>query len=311
MNITIQDFKAFKLAAELQNFTQAAKQLYMTQPAFSRLIASLEMELGVKLFNRTTRTVRLTPEGQICLLRVNQILDSYDLLLSNMERARHGYAGELHVGFNPVSGPPRFFVDALKRLQEEYPDIAVTLTRSYSDDLVSQIKDGRLDCALVSGYYIAPSDNLIQKTLQSIQLYALVHTSHPLAERDCVTIRELSSWPLVFMQANAPRTYETVIHEFRRQELPSPETISANDLDDLIMQVRISHHIGISSFCDPNHQYDDIEAKSILELRSNGNHAGRGLAWHKSCSNPALFALCDVLDKGAEERRSSGPYPFD
>ena len=60
MNISIEDLKAFRLAAEKLNFTQAAKILYMTQPAFSRLITSLEKEWGVRLFDRTTRKVSLT-----------------------------------------------------------------------------------------------------------------------------------------------------------------------------------------------------------------------------------------------------------
>ena len=63
MNISIQALKAFQAAAETGNFTRAAERCYLSQPAFSRLIAGLEKELGVKLFRRNTRRVELTEEG--------------------------------------------------------------------------------------------------------------------------------------------------------------------------------------------------------------------------------------------------------
>lgn len=311
MNISIEDLKAFRLAAEKLNFTQAAKILYMTQPAFSRLITSLEKEWGVRLFDRTTRKVSLTAEGKTCLFRVNQILDSYNLLLSDIERVHHQYFTELYVGFNPVSGPPQFFIDALKQLQIEQPGIKISLTRGYSDELVAQLNTGQLDCALVSGYYISRSDKLERKPLQSISLYALFHKSHPLAKKKKINLTNLSKYPLVFTSAKAPRTYQTVLSEFRLQELPAPYTISVDDLEELLMQVRLNQVVGISSFNDPNHQYDDIQSCVITEFLGTYDQEGRVLAWHTNSTNPCISLLCKVLDEKAQQHKGSGLYPFD
>ena len=143
MNISIQALKAFRAAAEMGNFTRAAERVYLSQPAFSRLISALEKDLGVTLFRRSTRQVELTEEGKACLVRVEQILSAYDLMLSELERMRNGQ--ELRVGFNPVSGPPEFLIAALRRMGEEHPDTRIGLVRSYSLDLVSRVVGGDLD----------------------------------------------------------------------------------------------------------------------------------------------------------------------
>ena len=86
MNMTIQMLRAFKAAVQMGSFTRAAEKCFMTQPAFSRLIAAMEEDLGVRLFERTTRRITLTPEGEMCLKRVNQMLDAYDLMHQEMEQ---------------------------------------------------------------------------------------------------------------------------------------------------------------------------------------------------------------------------------
>ena len=124
--------QAFWQAAKLGNFTRAAENCFMTQPAFSRLMSRFEKEMGVRLFERTTRHVTLTPEGVICLKRIDEILEAYDQMRTELEEAQSAVVTELHVGYNPVSGPPEFFVQALRQLQKAYPHVRVTIVRTYS-----------------------------------------------------------------------------------------------------------------------------------------------------------------------------------
>lgn len=311
MNISIQTLRAFSFAAETGSFTQAARLTYMTQPAFSRLIASFEKEMGVKLFTRTTRRVELTQEGQLCLLRARQILDSYELLLSDMERARHSLCGELHVGYNPLSGPPEFLIQALRRMGDEYPGVKVTLSRGYSYELVSRIKNGLLDCALVSECYFSDSDNLKSRPLQTIFLYALIHEKHPLASKQEIHTRDLAPFPLIFMKDNAPLTRLAIASRFQELGLSMLEDVPAYDLDDMIMRVRIGSGIGITSFSDPNHLYPDLRPIILHESMVRTPPSLRVLAWHKNCQNPSLEILLHTLEKEALQAGSAGPVPFD
>ena len=311
MNVTMQVLRAFKAAAETGSFTHAAEKTYMTQPAFSRLIASLEAELGVKLFERTTRRVVLTTEGESCLWRINQILDTYDLMLSDIERMKHSRAGNLAMGYNPVSGPPEFIVRALKRLGEEYPNIRVSLVRAYSNELVEMVGDGRLDCALVSSAYFTDTSGMEIKPLQPIHLYALVSRDNGLAAVEELSARHLKGVPLVFMSNTAPRTRKTVLHEFEKQGIPLTEDPAVEDLEEMVMRVRIGRVAGITSFCDPNHQYPDIVAKRIAEFGETSSKHARVLAWRKENGNLSIRALNEILEKEAETKSENGLFPFD
>ena len=311
MNVTMQVLRAFKAAAETGSFTHAAEKTYMTQPAFSRLIASLEAELGVKLFERTTRRVVLTAEGESCLWRINQILDTYDLMLSDIERMKHSRAGNLAMGYNPVSGPPEFIVRALKRLGEEYTNIRVSLVRAYSNELVEMVGDGRLDCALVSSAYFTDTSGMEIKPLQPIHLYALVSRDNGLAAVEELSARHLKGVPLVFMSNTAPRTRKTVLHEFEKQGIPLTEDPAVEDLEEMVMRVRIGRVAGITSFCDPNHQYPDIVAKRIAEFGETSSKHARVLAWRKENGNLSIRALNEILEKEAETKSENGLFPFD
>ena len=127
MSLSIQKLKAFLIIAETLNFTKAAEQMYMTQPAYSRLISSLEKDLGVQLLKRTTRKVVLTEAGEICLIRARQVVDSYQMLCEEAERLRRGEGNRLKIGYNPFGGPPASVTSAIQKLMERYTPEMVQL----------------------------------------------------------------------------------------------------------------------------------------------------------------------------------------
>ena len=313
MNMTIQMLRAFKAAAQMGSFTRAAEKCFMTQPAFSRLIAAMEENLGVRLFERTTRRITLTSEGEMCLKRVNQMLDAYDLMHQEMELARHSRVGNLRVGYNPVSGPPQFLLQALRRLSEEYPGIHVTLVRSYSGELVEMLDAGKLDCALVSGSYFSDTTRFEIRFLQPIYLYALVRRDSSLARLEVLRVRDLKGIPMVFMANTAPRTRNTILKEFEKQGITPTEDEPVVDLEDMIMRVRIGSVAGMTSFGDPNGQYPDVVAKKVEEFneRKTELRYTRVLAWKKGDENLSLKALNEILDKEAEKKGNASPLPFD
>lgn len=311
MNMTIEALRAFKTAAETGSFTKAAEQSYMTQPAFSRLIASMEKEFSVRLFERSTRRVLLTPAGELCLQRVKLILSTYDLLLKDMETERTRCTGHLRVGYNPVSGPPAFFVEAIRRLGIERPGIRTSLVRAYSTSLVEQVERGELDCALVSSFYLSMHDNLEVRHLQPIFLYALVRKEKPMAMRERVSVCDLVGEPMVFMKDTAPRTRRCILQAFEERGLPPTEAEPVDDLEEMIMRVRTDDVVGISSFCDPNHQYPDVVAVIISEFETIEPMCGRALVWRRDGAQTEVEALNRILDDEARKGSRNGVYPFD
>ena len=112
--------------SETRNFSQVAEKLGMTQPALSKQILSLEKELGVKLFDRDTNPISLTPAGERFVQDAKDLIYKEDQLIRSMERFRSGKEGQLTIGISPFRSlylMPRI----VKRLKEKFPGVRVCL----------------------------------------------------------------------------------------------------------------------------------------------------------------------------------------
>jgi DNA-binding transcriptional LysR family regulator len=135
------NIEAFVHAAELGSFTRAAKRLRLTPSALSRRIAQLESETGVRLIDRTTRTVRLSDEGRLFLERARSALESLDAAHAAVASVRDRPAGLLRVEAPTMLGH-HVIVPALPRFVARYPELRVELLlRDHGSDLVSESID--------------------------------------------------------------------------------------------------------------------------------------------------------------------------
>ena len=115
------------MLSEMRNFSHVADALEITQPALSKQIIGLENELGVKLFDRSTTPVALTPAGEFFIEKARDLLFEEDVLLKTMERYKTGENGKLTSGISPFRClymiPP-----ILKPLQERFPRLQLVLS---------------------------------------------------------------------------------------------------------------------------------------------------------------------------------------
>ncbi|HYD61949.1 MAG TPA: LysR family transcriptional regulator [Noviherbaspirillum sp.] len=123
----LQSMKVFRTVAELGGFSAAARQLDLSNPVVTRLVADLEKHLGVRLLNRSTRSLSLTDAGAVYLERCRRVLDEIDdmdALVFDQSRQLHG---ELRIA-SPVSFGISLLTPLLKQYREKYPKITVELT---------------------------------------------------------------------------------------------------------------------------------------------------------------------------------------
>ena len=90
--------RCFLAAADCLSFTRAADRLYLSQPVLSRQIAAMEEELGIQLFIREKKAVRLTPAGEIFAAGMKRLSDDYQSLLEKASAVHNGFEGSLNVG---------------------------------------------------------------------------------------------------------------------------------------------------------------------------------------------------------------------
>ncbi len=290
MTVTMEHLRCFQAAAEALNFSKAAEACYITQPALSRTISALEKELGVRLFERSTRRVTLTPQGELCLRRASRILAEYDRL---REELREGGIQELRIGFNTQGGPPPWFLTAVKALRAEHPGLKVSLRPVASRESVFQVARGELDCALIYERSAALTQGLSVERLTSLSRWAVVSTAHPLAEREHIHLKDLSGETLVFLKGLEPVTYREFRAEAGSQGLSSWPEAAARDLSELLLQVEVNGSVGITGHWP--HHGENVRFLPLEELSGEGPDHSLALCWREDAATPLTEGFREKL----------------
>ncbi len=143
------------------NFSTTAKLLGITQPALSKQILHLEEEIGVKLFDRATLPLMLTPAGEHFIERVQSLLYHEDQLLKSMEEFKSGERGNLVIGISPFRAT-YLMPSLIKKIKDEFPNIKIVLNENTSDEIRNDAIDGKFDFAIVN---LPVNDTLLDVTL--------------------------------------------------------------------------------------------------------------------------------------------------
>lgn len=135
--------------SEVCNFSQVAEKLNITQPALSKQILSLENELGVKLFDRSTTPMTLTAAGESFIAQAKELLFRQEQLAHSMSRFQSGQSGRLVIGISPFRA--LYMIPQIaKKVRERFPGVQVFLHEVGSDILRKEVADGKYDFAIVN-----------------------------------------------------------------------------------------------------------------------------------------------------------------
>jgi DNA-binding transcriptional LysR family regulator len=187
----LQQMRYVIAVAETNSFTRAAEKCLIVQSALSHQIARLEKELGAKLFERTSRRVRLTPAGAAFLPAARQSLDAAERAVAEVAAAVGEVRGRLAVGLIPTVAA----VDipgALRAFHQQYPNVRISLRVGASEELLEQVKQSAIDVAFLGLPTTARPEGVNAQELARDRLVAVVATDHPLAGETTVSLRRLS-----------------------------------------------------------------------------------------------------------------------
>ncbi|MGX1885013.1 LysR family transcriptional regulator [Streptomyces sp. NPDC055287] len=188
----LQQMRYVVAVAETNSFTRAAERCLVVQSALSHQVARLERELGARLFERTSRRVRLTPAGAAFLPSARQCLDAADRAAAEVAAAVGEVRGRLAVGLIP-SVAAVDIPGALRDFHQQYPDVRIGLRVGASEELVEQVKQGAVDVAFLGLPTTARPQGVGAHELARDRLVAVVAPDHPLAGGSAVDLRILSS----------------------------------------------------------------------------------------------------------------------
>jgi DNA-binding transcriptional LysR family regulator len=179
----LRQLRYFRSIARTGSFSAAAAGEFVVQSALSQQIRKLEDELGVKLFERTTRTVRLTREGEQLLELADRVLADVDLVVAEADALRGVVRGKVAVGMMECPPASLDMAVLLRDFHAEHPGVEVALRSGGSERMLDDVRSGELDFAILGLPPAGIPDRLSARTLLVEDLVGLVEVDHRLSGR--------------------------------------------------------------------------------------------------------------------------------
>lgn len=183
---TIRQLEVFLATAERKKMSEAAKQLYISQPTISQIISELEKEYQTKLFERNAKELRITPAGSLLLKSAREILAIHKALEQNMKTMNA--IRPLRIGATMTVGA-NIIGKITERMNVLYPDIDISVNVSNTDCIEQLLLHNELDIALVEG--LIRNKELISEPTLLDRLCIICGKAHPFAGRTCLRAEDL------------------------------------------------------------------------------------------------------------------------
>ncbi|AWM91793.1 LysR family transcriptional regulator [Pseudomonas sp. 31-12] len=225
--IDLRRLRYFLLVSDELHFGRAAARLHIAQPPLTRQISALEADLGFRLFDRSTRNVRLTSEGRHFLPYARAVLEQVDLTASITSKLAAGSAGHLAVGYASSIALSDIFSQTIQTFCSAYPDVQLTVEEGASSTQWSQLIEGRLDIGMSRMQPPADDAEIQAICLDNEPLVAAIASDSPLTRKEQVTLADLSAYPLIAFPTDYGSGLNEIIEAlYRRQALiplPAPK----------------------------------------------------------------------------------------
>ncbi|WP_028601099.1 LysR family transcriptional regulator [Ottowia thiooxydans] len=210
--IDIRAWRQFIMVADELHFGRAAQRLNMTQPPLTQAIAGLERQLGVRLFDRTKRSVQLTPAGAALLPQAQDLVARALALPEQARAAASGEVGRLRlafvstVGFGGLPGWVRNF-------RATSPGVRLELTEATGDVQLRLLREGRIDAGIVLHAHEEPAPlGITRQMIGQEPLWLALPQAHPLAKTANLAFEQVAREPLVlFPRAILPAIYDGLL----------------------------------------------------------------------------------------------------
>lgn len=275
--------KYFLEAARHLNFTEAAKKLYITQPALSQQITALEAELNMQLFIREKNKLRLTPAAVVLVKELSEHEKQYNQIVEKARVANQGNNGMIAVGILQGQVLTENFQNALWDFRSQYPGVYIKLTVDSFHGLRDKLDSGELDIAYTTNFDIEDESLYLYEEVDENVGVAVVSIRHPLANEHITKLSQLKDETIVIIDADETIKVQAMIIEDCRRAGFTPKLALAENLNEQMLWIETGIGVGIinrdSTICyNPNvKQFEDlyigINSFVVAKHRENSNPA--------------------------------------
>src|SRR3989454_6044824 len=301
----LRHLRYFLAVGEALNFTKAAAQLRVAQPALSRQVQDLEDEIGVDLMKRSPRGVTLTAEGKLFLDEVRELLKRADESVEKVRALARGEYGELHVGYAP-SPTVEILPPALAAFQKAVPRVKVLLHDLSSEELVAGLRDATLELAIMVQPTGEQTAGIKFELLRTYPLCVAMTAAHPFARMKSITLERLAAEPLVGLRRRDYSEYYRIVDRVFASVHTKPRiAVECDSASSLIIEVEAGRGVALSSTI-----FKLVAGKRLLyrPLTGTTEVASVGIARAtKGDVTPAGEKFCEILRRVSNGATAAKP----
>ena len=210
--MNIDQLKAFQKVALTGSFTKAASELFLTQPAVSQQIQTLESSLGTILFDRSGKKVNLTSEGAILLSYTERLFSLYEEIKTLFDHLQNLKKGKITIGSTAVIGT-YFMPKLIGHYNRQYPNIEIDLRMGNSHHIIRLVLDGKVDLGFAG--WMADQPRLKNLLIHQEKLLVVSSSDNPLPAKNRVSVAELGKIPFIWREKGT-QTRELVERWFEK-----------------------------------------------------------------------------------------------
>lgn len=234
--MNLRDLKYIIAVADTHHFGQAAERCFVSQPTLSGQIKKLEEELGIAIFERSKRSVEITPVGEDIVAHARQIIEQADVIRQLAQAHQDPLAGPLRIGAIPTLSPylmPLILVP----LKKKHPKMKLILSEELTDTLLERLVNHEIDAALLATPVEEP--DLESLALFDEPFWVAYPRKHPFYTRDRITLRDLDNESLLLLAEGhcLAKQAMDVCHIKEREEQGEMADLRAASLETLIQLV--------------------------------------------------------------------------
>lgn len=295
--MNINQLRYFISVAECLNFTKAANQHYISQTAITQQIRSLEEQLDVQLFHRSTRPISLTPAGHVFLTEAKAICERMDRAKSRVKEASTGLIGSLKIGY--TKGYERSNLsNILRDFHSQNPNILISCYRKDTDTLSAGLLDLEYDIIFTwDSTNIVAEKNIEHFLYEKVPLFVALHSTHPFAHRPFLHRKDLQHETILYMSPSRSGFSHGDNHfmELYLEAGYTPNIIfRSNDAESILMMVAAEEGISIL----PAYTIEKLEnAENIVFVPLLGEKEYENLicVWRKDNASESLQQFLHML----------------
>lgn len=292
--MTLNQLKYFIAVARCLSFTEAARSLFMTQPALSRQIQAMEEELGTTLFVREKKSLKLTPGGSVLYNGLPEFLRQYEELMSDARNANRGHEGRLRLGILDVYDISELFPPVVGAFRQKYPQISLTMERYSLGELPELLYGDRLDIICTYGFSLFDKPDLMTVDVQKFDSCIMLNRNHPLADKPDLTLDDLRQENFVQLGSEASREGYQYISNLLGKGGISPQVTQVAKNEDVLLWVEMGLGVAVTSNRTIERHNPRVVIRELNMPEVKGHDTA--MAWRKSNYNPAIALFMELME---------------